>query len=643
MYTDRIEPETFYKNTYWFEFSPYVHRPKLRTPTSSPTMLFLPVLRTSFFSIPSLTKPTEIQHITMDGEPDEDLLRQLASGNSIDDATRLVRLATWSPLTSRLSSTRWPALLDGILARLDKIALNDFPIPNLPPPRQPVNPLDQAQREPASPGNQPSSQEADKENNQPSSAPSTTATPKPDSDAPPPDAPPPDAAPPATAPDPTSSTSSAPGTLPPQIQDMLTEINKVLRNHFSKHPPHTVQRLAELILEPRRHYRHLAPYLHAVDRVIHVTSGGNVYPLPPAIPDMSSMSLLSNGVSNPAAAVAWGNPTSTAPTSIGSDEALGGALLTPIPWLTRRPSSHGDSASSSPASTHSAGHQPQQGQHEIRTESTETIEGPNGMGSIETVSVSTNGAHSTGAVATGGAGVGTDNTALRPITQGELLRQEQQRGVVPVNQLARQAEEIASHHAQAAAAAIAAARRSAAGGAHAHGDAATDSTTGTTASSPGGGQPAEEGENKDENEVPHARGPEAIGVNDLGPQSESTMRYVGGAGGPAVEMQGIDVEAAVGRKPDAVRIPTPAGTTGQADDVSKEGQTQESSTSRAEGEDAVSDAESETSHKRDAGEEPQGSPAAKKVRDEGADADGDETMKGTTEGARDGGEAVEGT
>ncbi len=59
------------------------------------------------------------------------------------------------------------------------------------------------------------------------------------------------------------------------------------------------------------------------------------------------------------------------------------------------------------------------GDRQMETESTETIDGPNGMGRIETVSVSiTN-------------GVPTLSTVNRGITQGELLRQEQRAGVVP--------------------------------------------------------------------------------------------------------------------------------------------------------------------------------------------------------------------
>lgn len=250
------------------------------------------------------------------------------------------------------------------------------------------------------------------------------------------------------------------GELPPQIQDMLSAITSHIKR-FETSPPHTIQRLAELVLSPRAHYKALVAYLHAVDRVVLVTSGTDTYPLPPAIPDMST---LENGDeaanSNPADAVSWGN---TANNTVGSDEALGGALLTPIPWLTKR---EDDSA------TGGSGAQ-------IHSEGTQTIDGPNGMGSIETVSVSINGVASTG--------------HARGVTQGELLRQEQRAGVVPVSQL----------------------RES---------------------------YPEEEEE--EEEEVEHARGPEEIGMSDTGPQGQTTS-VVGEGGG--VETQGIDVAAALGR------------------------------------------------------------------------------------------------
>ncbi|KAF4784796.1 hypothetical protein HER10_EVM0012506 [Colletotrichum scovillei] len=489
----------------------------------------------------------------MEIEVDEDLLRTVATGGEMDYGL-------------------WPALSQGIISRLDKIAHNAFPIPNLPTPPQPINapgqqprllsPLPSSSIDPAS--SQPSSQDADKENSQPKDASSSKATVESatDTDAAVADAPP----------------STASGSLPAQIEAMLNEINTVLAS-FPKYPPHTIQRLAELVLEPRRHYRHLASYLHAVDRVVHVTSGANTYPLPPAIPDMSTMTLLSNGsangqeINNPAASVAWSNSTNSVASTVGTDEALGGALLTPIPWLTRRPSP----GSSSPASSNGGG------PAEIRTESTETIDGPNGVGSIETVSVSVNGIPSMGA------------SSSRAITQGELLRQEQEQGVVPVNQLVRQAEE-AQH---------AAALRSGDGG---------------RASSPETQQQDDEQQDaagaaaaaEDENEAPHARGPEEIGVGDLGPQSETTS-FVGG--GPGLDMQGIDVEAAVGRK---AATPPP-------EDV-KEGDaaTEDGTTTDAVVDDAASDT-SITSHpKRDADEELDGL-ASKKVKEHEGDIAGEAT------------------
>ncbi|KPM36763.1 hypothetical protein AK830_g9794 [Neonectria ditissima] len=337
----------------------------------------------------------------------------------------------------------WPGLRNDLLERLDEIAHNEFPIPNLPPPPALPRPSSEPRGSPvpSSPIEQ-SSQEAGKENAPAESLPATQPV---DS-----------------------------GVLPKQIADMLADITSHLRT-FDTCPPHTIQRLAELILQPRAHYKALATYLHAVDRVVQVTSGIATYPLPPAIPDMSSMHLNGDDAKDPAVSVAWSNPTTAA---LGTDEALGGALLTPIPWLTRR----------SPESSHDTpGAQ-------IHSESTETIDGPNGVGSIETVSVSVNGVPSTG--------------HARGVTQGELLRQEQRAGVVPVSQLSRAHELVAEEE-----------RAQAAEG-------------------------EDEERREEDEETPHARGPDEIGVNDTGLQGTTTS-YVGEGG---LEMEDIDVEAAVGRK-----------------------------------------------------------------------------------------------
>lgn len=113
------------------------------------------------------------------------------------------------------------------------------------------------------------------------------------------------------------------------------------------------------------------------------------------------------------------------------------------------------------------------------------VDGPNGPGGVETVSISVNGVSS---AKESDAETVAHLRAEGGVTQGELLRQEQRAGVVPAAQLQR-------------------------------GD------------SEGKGE---------EDDVPHARGPEEIGAEDIGTQEGGL--HVGHG------MQGIDVEAAVGRK-----------------------------------------------------------------------------------------------
>jgi hypothetical protein len=257
----------------------------------------------------------------------------------------------------------------------------------------------------------------------------------------------------------TSSAPSARNDPQPQILDLLSSIKQTLTTYFSQYPPHTIQRLAELILSPKQHYRSLPSYLHAVDRVVHVTSPANIYPLPAAVPDAAGAKILSNGLGVAPETISWGTSTQVSPT-LGSDESLGGALLTPIPWL--RPAAVKDF------------------EGEVKTESKETIDGPNGAGSIETVSVSVNGISSTTLAHLPD---GNDNNGA--VTQGELLVLERAAGVVP------------------------------------------ESTSRLNNES-------------EEEEFPHARGPEEIGMEDMGPQGKSNSFASG--------VQGIDVEAAVGRK-----------------------------------------------------------------------------------------------
>ncbi|KAL2018554.1 hypothetical protein VTK56DRAFT_596 [Thermocarpiscus australiensis] len=455
----------------------------------------------------------------MEMETSDDILRKVALDGSMDYSS-------------------WPTLLPTVLARIEKIARTEFPIPKIPsrhPPARPPSPRFLAPLPSSDPVEAPdssdtitasSSQDTNKENAIPSS-PAVARSAGANANAGPASS----AAPPSTPGAPHQPESPVSSALPKPIADMLDETISVLRSNFSEYPPHTIQRLAELVLRPRQHYRSLVAYLHALDRVVHVTSGANVYPLPPAIPDMSAMSLLANGAGGGAGNLS--NPS--AANNIGSDEALGGALLTPIPWLTGRANGGGseDDSDAGSSSTLSADAespqqfqvQPQQqhrqpgagGHHfqgRVRTESTETIEGPNGMGSIETVSVSVNGIPSTGA-----------GMALltRGVTQGELLRQEQRAGVVPLNQQTGQQQQQQQQQDTHAAA---------------NGAADEDAAMGE--------DPEEDGE-----EVPHARGPEEIGPADTGPLPGSAASYIaaagGGGGGGTVDVRTIDVEAAVGR------------------------------------------------------------------------------------------------
>ena len=140
---------------------------------------------------------------------------------------------------------------------------------------------------------------------------------------------------------------------------------------------------------------------------------------------------------------------------------------------------------------------------EVKTESTEMIDGPNGLGGVETVTVSVNGISSTrGEPSLSPSPESIAAASLRAeggVTQGELLRQEQRAGVVPAAQL-----------------------------------------SGHRGDSDGMGE---------EDELPHARGPEEIGMEDMGPQAPHTSSE---RAGPGIAMQGIDVEAAVGRKIESV-------------------------------------------------------------------------------------------
>lgn len=365
---------------------------------------------------------------------------------------------------------------------------------------------------------------------------------------------------------------------------MLAEITGVLTETFHTYPPHTVQRLAELVLQPRRHYKSLPAYLHAVDRVVHVTSGNNIYPLPPAVPDMSHMMIngITEGPGQDGSAsdgeASWASTSSSTATAVGSDEALGGALLTPIPWLARRATNGepGSESGGSPTLGSESGPSPltanqgsvasqqrqtqgRQYEMQVQTESTETIEGPNGMGRIETVTVSVNGLAPL-----------SPATQQRVITQGELIRQEQRAGVVPVSQLARTGSIVVSSSEPVPIAAEA--DTSDAAMAEAEGEGEGEGSKDVSSEKP-------DEDMADEDDVPHARGPNIIGAADMGPQTPSSSTFSINSGGN-VEVRGIDVEAAVGRKHEATPIASNARTQSESGD---EGTAMTPASSEAEG------------------------------------------------------------
>jgi hypothetical protein len=264
-------------------------------------------------------------------------------------------------------------------------------------------------------------------------------------------------------------------------------------------------------VSPNAHYRFLPSYLRAVDRVISVSSSTSIFPLPQAI--LPSNSSLVNGTFS----------STNARDSLGSDESLGGALLTPIPWL------RGDRSRDEGS----------QNSNELVSESTEMVEGPNGTGRIETVTVSNGMLSSVTRSTSNGSNLPAQQTtnveALRDsgaVTQGELLRQEQEAGVVPINQAhghtTRNLRSTSSNANTSISPSPSSLSLLSTNQQHAETSVSTqpNETTGSETIVP---------TTEEEAERPHARGPAEIGAEDMGPQSTRTL----GAK--------LDIEAAVGR------------------------------------------------------------------------------------------------
>lgn len=210
--------------------------------------------------------------------------------------------------------------------------------------------------------------------------------------------------------------------LPATLIHLLNGIIATMRASFSDRPPHTVQRLAELILSPTKHYKTLPAWLRAVDRVVNVSSSADIFPLSEQTPltnGVNGENLATGGLlfARRSADAAVRNGYDSA--SLGSDESLGGALLTPIPWL--RNGGLGPNEGSSEGST------------EETTQSSSADTDDDGLGDPITLPATTTieGAST--------APIATNSDPLVPerpegaVTQGELIRMEQEAGVVPIS------------------------------------------------------------------------------------------------------------------------------------------------------------------------------------------------------------------
>ncbi|KAI5800623.1 PPP4R2-domain-containing protein [Pyronema domesticum] len=112
----------------------------------------------------------------------------------------------------------------------------------------------------------------------------------------------------------------------PSADPHLLSLKTTLSDSFPLAPPHTVQRLAELLLQPKQHYTSLPKFIRALERVLSVTSTTERFPLPSEGLDTGEGEFTS-----------LGRGMGVGMSGLGSDEALGGALLTKIPWLTEEP------------------------------------------------------------------------------------------------------------------------------------------------------------------------------------------------------------------------------------------------------------------------------------------------------------------
>ncbi|KXG53007.1 Protein phosphatase 4 core regulatory subunit R2 [Penicillium griseofulvum] len=211
---------------------------------------------------------------------------------------------------------RWHGMAGPLIERLEYIVYNVFPMPQVRP--EPIGqqpfPNHSSQENPIPP------ESSNKENTSPADIQTSLQAARTGSS-------PSDERVPDSQPQPSGA--STDGRLPPQLAFLLSAIRSSIKSFFEDKPPHTIQRLAELVLYPTKHYRTLPAYLRAVDRVVSVTSSADIFPFQTS----AGTNAQTNGLG-----LAGNNGGAYMPPdfahSLGSDESLGGALLTPIPWLT---------------------------------------------------------------------------------------------------------------------------------------------------------------------------------------------------------------------------------------------------------------------------------------------------------------------
>lgn len=207
-----------------------------------------------------------------------------------------------------------------------------------------------------------------------------------------------------------------------------------MKTTFPQKPPHTVQRLSELVLYPRKHYRTLPAWLRALDRVVSVSSGADVFPLSDLPPQLNNGA--ASGINGTEiGGILFANKSSNEirngydRDALGSDESLGGALLTPIPWLKETDTLTSSGAEGSPEHILDPRHKVESWQDSDTVDDDDFIGDP-----IIDPAATIADAQAIAAVAEEHANNGNMGPA-RPdgaVTQGELIRMEQEAGIVPV-------------------------------------------------------------------------------------------------------------------------------------------------------------------------------------------------------------------